>query len=154
MAALLLAGASLSGKIGDPGAAQDIDLAAQRLRLVRALGAAGWELRASGTIAAAHGAPVLRFAHSACPQPLDVVELPPSGDADALLGQTLGPGERLFFLHRGRISDRPPRLAYLDAKLGAVTERLGVWTWWPAPVLAVVEPATCPASRAIAWPDL
>lgn len=145
---------SLSGKIHEPGTAQDIGSGSATHRLVQFLKPAGWNLRARGRLAAAQDAPLLRFVHPACPQPLDVVALPPSGDAVALLAETLGPGERLFYLHRGRIMDRPPRLAYLDAKLGAVLERSGIGSRRPAPVLAVIEPGACPAARAISWSEL
>jgi hypothetical protein len=101
------------------------------------------------------GGPLARhYVGPGCDEGADVTVISPNGQDDAMVQDMTTPSSRLFFVHRGQIMARRPRLAIVDRWTGELAWSLGLTSFQPSPVVAVVEPLACRLESTLAWTEL
>jgi hypothetical protein len=151
-AALLVAVVSLGGKIAQYVRADPDLRTAHEARLVEFLARHGLLLIGAPTPNPTTGYRTLEFHGSLCEGIVGIAFLPASGDAAPAFEHAAGANTRVFYIHQGRASERPPRFAYVRAKTRALLDCVGVRR--NAPDLVVSEPSTCQLAHGLPWPDL
>lgn len=116
--------------------------------------ARGWVARGSATLIAGDGGGLRRFRAPGCSGVVGVGVLAPSGEQASLFVQAAGPDVRVFYAYHGRISDEPPRRAYLQAKLARLLAIVGAPQRFDQPVVAVSQPPSCRLEEAVTWSEL
>jgi hypothetical protein len=150
--AALLAAASLLGKALNLGAETDAGFASDGRRIQDFLGARGWV--PSGPAEEVPGGAVLPFRVPGCSGDVRVGLLPATGEIAGLFAAVAGPGTRVFYIHRGRVFDHPPRLAYFQAKLARLASALAFSLQPDRPVVAIGQPESCRLESTLPWSEL
>jgi hypothetical protein len=151
--AALLAAASLLGKAMTYAAETDAGFEQDERRVEDFLAAHGW-VPSGAAEEAPGGAVLLPFQVPGCPGDVRVGLLPNNGEVTNLFAQAAGPGSRVFYVHRGRVFDDPPRFAYLHAKIARLAGALAFSPQPDRPVIAVGQPERCRLRSALPWSKL
>ena len=151
-AALMLAVASLSGKMTyySRTATGETEISEEQ-RVTNFLIRHGWT--AIGVIEPDRWSP-LRFIGPMCPAGIQVTMVSPSGEMAAFSVRVAGEDHRVFYVHRGKVSDVPPRFAYIEDRIGDLLKALGIVWSRSTVVFRVIEPVQCRLRSTLSWSDL
>lgn len=149
---MLLASASLGGKIYAHGLA-DWESAQQADRKLAAfLEGEGWSLQGNDELMPDQRK--LIFAAPDCARAIEAVRVSPVGEMFAVLAAMRGEDYRLVFIEEGAIKERPSPVGYVEARIRSVAAQLGIPTSPRWDLTAIFEPTECDAVSRVAWLQL
>ena len=89
-----------------------------------------------------------------CPAGIQVTMVSQSGQLAAFSVRVAGEDHRVFYVHRGKVSDVPPRFAYIEDRIGDLLKALGIVWSRSTVVFRVIEPVQCRLRSTLSWSDL
>lgn len=149
---MLLASASLAGKIYSHGLAEWEPAQQADRRLVAFLEGEGWSLQGADELMA--GQRKLIFAAPGCARTIEAVRVSPVGEMFAVLAAMRGEDYRLVFVEEGVIKENPSPVGYVAARVRSAAAQLGIPISPKGDLTAILEPTECTAVSRVVWLQL